>query len=87
MAECRVWKTARTASQIKNNMLGVDPNSDGLFGYWKMNGTDIYEKNGKYYVKDQSKNKLDATSRQGTYQGGSGYSVKPSVVELKVDLK
>lgn len=87
MSECRVWKVARTENELKNNMMGVDPNTEGLFGYWKMNGTDVYEKDGKHYVKDQSKNHLDATSRQGRYRGGAGSSVEPRVVNLKVEVK
>ena len=84
MSECRVWSVARTANGLKNNKLSVDPNSEGLFGYWKLNGSDVYQKDGKYYVKDQSKNKRDATSRRGSYQGGAGASVEPDVVEMRI---
>ena len=84
MSECRVWSVARTANELKNNKLAVDPNSEGLFGYWKLNGTDVYQKNGNYYVKDQSKNHRDATSRRGAYQNGRGLSVEPDVVEMRI---
>ena len=84
MCECRVWSVARTANELKNNKLGVDPNSEGLFGYWKLNGTDVYQKDGNYYVKDQSKNHRDATSRRGAYQSGRGLSVEPDVVEMRI---
>ena len=84
MSECRVWSVARTANELKNNKLGVDPNSEGLFGYWKLNGTDVYQKNGNYYVKDQSKNHRDATSREGRYISGTGDSVEPDVVEMRI---
>ena len=84
MSECRVWSVARTANELKNNKLGVDPNSEGLFGYWKLNGTDVYQKDGNYYVKDQSKNHRDATSRRGAYQSGRGLSVEPDVVEMRI---
>lgn len=87
MSEVRVWSTARSANQIKQNMLKVDPNSEGLFCYWKLNGTDFYEKDGKYYVKDQSKNGIDAVSRVGRFSNGAGTSIKPEVVDLKVKLK
>ena len=40
MSEIRVWNVARTENQIKQNMLGVDPKSDGLELYFKMNGTE-----------------------------------------------
>ncbi|MDO5104349.1 DUF1735 and LamG domain-containing protein [Capnocytophaga sp.] len=87
MSECRIWNVARTANQLKENMLRVDPNSEGLFGYWKLNGTDVYEKDGKHYVKDQTKTKLDILSRTGQYSGGSGASTQPEIIDLKVDIK
>lgn len=34
--EARLWNVARTEVQLKNNMNSVDPNSEGLLGYWKM---------------------------------------------------
>ena len=34
--EARLWNTVRTEAQLKNNMNSVDPNSEGLLGYWKM---------------------------------------------------
>lgn len=37
VSELRFWTVCRNESQIKNNMVAVNPNSDGLFGYWKMN--------------------------------------------------
>lgn len=87
MSECRVWSVARTANDIKQNMLQVDPNTEGLICYYKLNGKDIVEKDGKYYVLDQSPNHINAISRKGRYSGGKGKSVKPIVVDLKVDLK
>lgn len=87
MSEVRVWNVARSTNEIRNNMLGVDPNSEGLFGYWKLNGSDYYEEEGTYYVKDQTKNGIDAVSRNGSYSGGSGRTVEPRVVDLKVNLK
>ena len=53
MAEVRVWSVARTANQVKQNMLGVDPKSEGLEVYYKLNGTEkledgyIYDSTGK----------------------------------------
>lgn len=87
MSECRIWNIARSAAKIRENMLGVDPQSEGLFGYWKLNGEDYYEKEGRFFVKDQTKNSLDAVSRKGAFKGGAGVSLKPTVVNLKVDLK
>ena len=37
MAEVRVWSVARTPQQIWDNMYEVDPQSEGLIGYWKCN--------------------------------------------------
>lgn len=87
MSECRLWTVARTASQIKQNMLGVDPDSDGLLGYWKLSGDDYFVENDIFYVKDQTKNNTHAVSRRGNYQGGAGRSVEPVVKESKVNLK
>ncbi len=36
-SEIRFWKVARTATQIKNSMYGVNPKSEGLIAYWKAN--------------------------------------------------
>ena len=38
MAEVRLWTVARTANQIRENMLSVDPKSEGLLAYYKLNG-------------------------------------------------
>ncbi len=43
MSEIRVWSVARTENQIKQNMLHVDPKSDGLELYFKLNGSDTTE--------------------------------------------
>ena len=37
MAEMRIWNIARSASDIASTQCSVDPKSDGLVGYWKMN--------------------------------------------------
>ena len=36
MAEVRVWNRALVGSEIQTGLCGVDPNSEGLVGYWKM---------------------------------------------------
>ena len=43
MSELRVWSVARTENQLKQNMLGVDPKSDGLALYYKFDGSEIQE--------------------------------------------
>jgi hypothetical protein len=37
ISECRVWSRALTASEIKLNLCGADPNANGLLAYWKLN--------------------------------------------------
>ena len=37
VSEARVWKKALTQKEIVNNMCGVDPMSEGLVAYWRMN--------------------------------------------------
>jgi hypothetical protein len=37
IAECRVWSRCLTANEIKLNLCGADPNSNGLLAYWKFN--------------------------------------------------
>lgn len=88
MSEVRLWNVARTESQIRDNMMLVDPQSEGLLGYWKMNGEDIEERDGVWYVKDQTPNKNDATSNVG-YRGDDGKKpeyAKPTIEENKVTL-
>ena len=43
MSELRVWSVARTENQIKQNMLTVDPKSEGLELYYKLNGSEKQE--------------------------------------------
>ena len=59
MSEVRLWKVARTENQIKQNMLSVDPGSDGLAAYYKLDGTDLIQKDNKSYIKDASGNGMD----------------------------
>lgn len=43
MSEIRVWSVARTENQLKQNMLGVDPASEGLELYYKLDGSETQE--------------------------------------------
>ena len=52
MSEVRVWSVARTENQIKQNMLGVNPKSDGLELYFKMDGSETVTGN---KIKDAAK--------------------------------
>lgn len=37
IAEVRVWNRALSTAEIQTNLCGVDPQSEGLIAYWKMN--------------------------------------------------
>ncbi len=37
VAETRIWNRCLAASEIKLNLCGADPNSNGLIAYWKLN--------------------------------------------------
>ncbi|MCI7309578.1 MAG: DUF1735 and LamG domain-containing protein [Prevotella sp.] len=37
VSEARVWATARSAAELKNNVCWVDPLSEGLVAYWRFN--------------------------------------------------
>jgi hypothetical protein len=37
VAETRIWNRCLTASEIKLNLCGADPNANGLIAYWKLN--------------------------------------------------
>ena len=89
MSEVRLWSVARTANQIRENMMFVDSGSDGLVGYWKLNGEDIEQRDGVWYVLDQSPNHNDATSNNGFRgeTGGSQSFVEPTVVDMRVRLE
>lgn len=52
MSEIRVWSVARSENQIKQNMLSVDPKSDGLELYFKLNGSETVNGN---KIKDSAK--------------------------------
>lgn len=57
MCEVRVWKTIRTQEEIAANMYEVEPETEGLAAYWKMD-----EGSGKT-IKDYSGNGLNGTAK------------------------
>ena len=62
LAEVRVWNRALGASEIVGGLCGVDPKSEGLVAYWKMNqqsGTTILDVTGHGYDMDWTKSKRD----------------------------
>lgn len=49
MSEFRLWTKSRTQSEIANNMYSIEPDTDGLEVYWKMNegtGNEFADKTG-----------------------------------------
>lgn len=88
MSEVRLWSVARTANQIKENMMYVNPDSEGLEGYWKLNGEDIEERDGVWYVLDQTSHHYDATSNRGRRgeNGGSQTFGNPTMADVDVRL-
>ncbi|MFV0323818.1 MAG: DUF1735 and LamG domain-containing protein [Bacteroides xylanisolvens] len=75
MSEVRLWNVARTENQLKQNMLMVDPTTEGLAAYYKLNGTDQYQKDSKWYIKDASGH-LDGVCNLSSYGTTSAISFK-----------
>lgn len=67
MSEARFWSVARTQQQIQQNMLTVDPASEGLEAYYKLNGKDQVKEDGVFVIKDASPKGLN-----GIPNGGRG---------------
>lgn len=63
VAEIRVWDRALTASEIQLGLCGVDPQSEGLRAYWKMNdeGHIFHDATGNGYDMDWSNTVRDNT--------------------------
>ena len=68
MSEVRLWSVARTENQIRQNMINVDPTSEGLDFYYKLNGTDQFKgEDNLWYVRDMSGNELHGLVNGGNY--------------------
>lgn len=59
VAEVRVWTRALSQSEIANNMNYVDPKSEGLLAYWRMNAFEPRTGGGNI-VKDETGHGYDA---------------------------
>ena len=60
--EIRIWDYARSATEIKGGMCGVDPKSEGLKAYWKFNegeGHIFRDASGNGFDMDWSKTSRD----------------------------
>lgn len=66
MSEVRLWNTSRTENQINQNMLDIDPDTEGLAAYYKFNGSDQFQDGSSWYIKDASGHNMD-----GLVNGGS----------------
>ena len=69
-------------------MMYVNPDSEGLEGYWKLNGEDIEERDGVWYVLDQTSHHYDATSNRGR-RGETGATQtfgNPTMADVDVRL-
>ena len=60
-----------------------------MVGYWKLNGEDIEQRDGVWYVLARSPNHNDATSNNGlrAETGGSQSFVESTVVDMRVWLE
>ena len=73
MAEVRVWNRALSPAELQTNLCGVDPQSDGLVAYWKMNegeGHIFTDATGHGYDMDWSN-----TAREVTESSGMQYNL------------
>ncbi|MCM1177071.1 MAG: DUF1735 and LamG domain-containing protein [Bacteroidales bacterium] len=73
VAETRVWTRALSQSEIANNMNYVDPESDGLLAYWRMNAWEANPAGSGNIVKDLTGHGYDAV-------GGSS---NPTMIDTK----
>ncbi|MFV0554720.1 MAG: DUF1735 and LamG domain-containing protein [Mangrovibacterium sp.] len=65
LAEARIWNTVRTRAEIESNMYAVNPNTEGLISYWKMD--DGVSTSVGTLIKDYTGNGRDLTiKRAGT---------------------
>ena len=58
VSEARVWATARTAAELKNNVCWVDPTSKDLVAYWRFN--EAQKQGDKWIVTDLTGNGFNA---------------------------
>lgn len=62
MCEIRVWNRVLSASEIQGGIAGIDPKSNGLLAYWKMDqasGPIIKDETGNGYDMDWTQSKRD----------------------------
>ena len=62
VTEARLWNKALTGIELKNNQCKVNPNADGLLGYWRL---DEVQSDG-LTVKDLTGNGFDAVANSNS---------------------
>ena len=83
LSEVRVWSRALSQTEIANNMYYVDPTSDGLLAYWKM---DSYEScNESIAVRNNETYTYRNVVRDATGNGYDAYglSSSPEMIDTK----
>ncbi len=78
IAEVRLWNRALTTSELKLGLCGVDPKSEGLVSYWKMNEGSGYifkDATGNGYDMDWSNTWREAVEGQGLINQNKSGSV------------
>ncbi len=73
MAEVRLWNVARSENQLQKNMLSVDPKSEGLEFYYKLN--------------KESVNGMVITDASGHMNGESRYGLYPEDLDAPIEIK
>lgn len=64
-SEARIWSVARSGQEIADNLgKSVDPNSEGLVGYWNMTRHSAVESDGKTIFRDLTGNGHDLETTQ-----------------------
>jgi len=64
VSEFRVWKIARTPSQLLNNICYVDPTSEGLIAYWRFQGKSDVLADGS--IRDWTGHGYNAVAKSGS---------------------
>lgn len=79
MSEVRIWNKVLTASEItaENHYYSVDPNSDGLVAYWKLNEGSGAE------AKDSSKNGNHLKGHNKLTANNGGANIGGNVIQWK----
>lgn len=86
MSEIRIWNRELTVDELKaeNHFYQVDPNSEGLVAYWKLNDGDGHE--GVMTVKDYTANGNDLIGEIRVHRDGDKIVGVPGIQWVDVSL-